>query len=87
MIDKPLYTPDQTDIDWAKDMMRSTRDRGVLAFPSAQLLYDVDHQRKTLTLQNPERLVSHFASFVTHHQTIIVFKIIGYTVKDRDSTK
>jgi len=81
MIDKPLYKPTQADIDWAKRMVDGTRS-GVLAFPSAQLTYTVDHADKTLTLQNPERLVSHFDSFVTHQQTKIVFAQIGYTVKE-----
>ena len=81
MIDKPLYKPTQTDIDWAKKMLR-TRDGGVLTFPSAQLIYEVDQDNKILTLQNPERLATHFDSFVTHQQTKIVFAQIGYTVKE-----
>jgi len=83
MVDKPLYTPTQVDIDWAKSMMALVAQDGILAFPSAQLIYDVDHEHKTLTLQNPERLATHFDSFVTHNQTVVVFKIIGYEVKEK----
>ena len=78
VIDKPLYKPNATDIEWANRMLDSTSDGGVLSFPSAQLIYEVDHDKKILTLQNPERLVSHFDSFVTHQQTKIVFAQIGY---------
>ena len=81
MIDKPLYKPTQTDIDWAKRMVDGTRS-GVLAFPSAQLTYTVDHSNKTLTLQNTEQTVIAFHSFVVHEQTIVVFAQIGYTVKE-----
>ena len=82
MIDKPLYKPTQTDIDWAKRMVDGTRS-GVLAFPSAQLTYTVDHADKTLTLQNTEQTVISFASFVVHEQTKIVFARIGYTVNPK----
>jgi len=82
MIDKPLYKPTQTDIDWAKRMVDGTWS-GVLAFPSAQLTYTVDHADKTLTLQNTEQTVISFASFVVHEQTKIVFARIGYTVNPK----
>ena len=82
MIDKPLYKPVAKDLDWAKQMMDGLRDGGVLKFPSAQLIYHVDHEHKALTLQNLDQTVESFDSFVVHEQTKIVFAQIGYTVKE-----
>jgi len=84
MIDKPLYKPVAKDLDWAKQMMDGLRDGGVLKFPSAQLIYHVDHEHKALTLQNLDQTVESFDSFVVHEQTKIVFAQIGYTVKDKE---
>jgi len=81
-IDKALYTPTDVDIKWAQKMVDSTPDGGTLRFRSAQLVYRVDHARRTLTLQNPDRLSQYFDSFVTHNQTVVVFKAIGYTVEE-----
>jgi len=86
-IDKPLYVPTDVDIKWAQNMIDGTPDGGTLRFQSAQLTYRVDHARRTLTLQNPERLTTHFNSFVAHQQTVVVFKEIGYTVEESQSDR
>jgi len=62
-------------------MMDTVRDGNILSFPSAQLIYHVDHEHKTLILQNTDQILAFFHSFVVHEQTKIVFAQIGYTVE------
>jgi hypothetical protein len=76
-----MYTPTQTDIEWAKAAISMLKEDGLLAFPQTELTYRLDRAHKVLTLMNPEQLFDR-ESFKTHVQAVAVFAKIGYIVNE-----
>jgi hypothetical protein len=73
------YEPTDEDVKFARMLMDAIDDGGLWGFVSANLEYRVDHKKKTMTLQNPERLRIKYSK-EGHTRTINVWKKIGYTV-------
>lgn len=73
------YEPDEMDIEWAKTVLNLIADGGILAYPSTQLIYRVDHLHQTVTLLNRQRLEDE-DSAILHRRSIRVFERIGWTV-------
>ena len=74
-----FYTPNEIDIEWAKTVLRIIKNDGIVQFPSSGLVYQINHDKKTLTLRNPEILME-TGAFITHLKTVEVFKDVEYTV-------
>lgn len=75
----PTYKARAIDLAWARNVVNMLSDGGVIGYPSTELIYRINKKAKELVLTNPEKLF-HLPSFITHYQTIDVFKQIGYTV-------
>ena len=82
-----VYVPNEDDIRWAKQMLTLVADKGILAFPATKLIYEVDHEAKTLTLLNPEIFgkpgIAGEASLLVHRRTIVTFREVGYSVVEK----
>ncbi len=73
------WKPRDSDIEWARVMLRLTADGATIVYPSSLLAYRVDHKAKTLTrldimgVRGEEEL---------HRRTVVLFKVVGYRVLD-----
>lgn len=76
-----VYRPTMEDLEWARMLLRSVSQKGIIAFPDAGLIYQIDHTHLTLTLTNPNRLVN-FEAATTHAKTVTVFGVFGYHVNE-----
>lgn len=75
--------PTETDLQWARQMVTRLKHGGTMMFPDTGLIYQIDRNIHTVTLQNVEQLYS-FPSFIVHLQTIEAFRRIGYIVNERE---
>jgi len=65
------------DLMWAYGKLRKARHGDALAIPATKLIYTVDHQTRTLVLQDPGQL-THAASDESHRHMKAVFSIMKY---------
>jgi hypothetical protein len=72
--DAVAYIPRSVDLQFARELLHVTRDQGIWGAPTSGLVYVIDHVRKTLTLRNPERLVSDFAR-LEHEANVSTFAL------------
>ena len=77
------YQPDEDDIMWARRILNTVKDGGILVFPTTKLIYLINHREKTLLLENPHILADEFSASV-HRRSIKVFRLIGYMVLVRE---
>lgn len=83
-----MYNPDLEDIAWARNIINIIAEGGTLVFPSVLLIYEVSHEKRTLVLQNTERLKESKIAWATHFAAISTFALHGYTVMpDEASSK
>lgn len=78
-----MYTPTLQDIEWARAVIGTLHEGGLLVYPATNLHYQLDKSRRVITLTNPQQLFEREA-FITHVQTIAVFAKIGYTVNEKE---
>ena len=73
------YQPRPVDIEFAESVINVVRDGGIWVAPASGLAYEVNKQKKTLTLTNR----SNGSNYTVHLCNIEVFRAVGYTVLDR----
>jgi hypothetical protein len=78
------YKPTLVDIIWAKHVISTMRDDGVLAYPSTRLIYRVDKTHCIIFLENIDQLKTR-SSLECHDKTVVVFREIGYRVEPSES--
>jgi hypothetical protein len=74
----PDWTPDEEDIQFGQQLIRTTKQGATWAAPQGVCVYEIDHENKTLI----ERIPSPFAEF--REKTKILFQTLGWTVQDSD---
>lgn len=77
------YIPSSDDIIWAMKVISLIKSGGLLPMPTTRLVYVVDHETKTLTLQNPFVLYENENcnyNATVHQRCIAVFHQIGYQI-------
>ena len=73
------YQPKSIDIDFAKSVIKIVKDGGIWVVPASGLAYELNKQKKTLTLTNR----ANGSNYTVHLCNIEVFRAVGYTVLDR----
>lgn len=76
-----MYIPTQEEVDWTLGMLLEVEDGGLLVMPRIGLVYKVDHENKTLTLQN-KMLLAVPDALVLHLQTKEVLNVLHYEIFD-----
>ena len=74
----PDWKPDEEDIQFGKQLIRTIKQGGVWAAPQGVCVYEFDHENKTLI----ERVPSPLAEF--RKKTKILFQTLGWDVQDSD---
>ena len=72
------WKPDEEDIQFGQQLIRTIKQGGTWAAPKGVCVYEFDHENKTLI----ERLPSPLAEF--RKKTRILFQTLGWTVQDSD---
>lgn len=79
------YQPRTIDLEFARELVRITKNGGHWGAPTSGLVYRIDHDQKTLTLRNPERLVNEYAA-EEHAANVATFCMgPGYAVLVEDN--
>lgn len=71
------WEPEESDIEWLRERLAMLRDGGVLVFPAARLVYQVD--RTGFVLRRVS--IPPGCSEETHRRTVIVAAALGWQVQ------
>ena len=74
----PDWKPDEENLQFGQQLIRTTKQGGVWAHPLGMCVYELDHENKTLI----ERVPSPLAEF--RKKTKILFQTLGWDVQDSD---
>lgn len=75
------YEPTEVDLLWMAGVLEMIHEGGLIVFPSSGLIYKVSHQKRTLTLQNVDRLKDTVCATL-HLMTTAVAARFSYEVKE-----
>lgn len=79
MAAKRSYDPTEQDVVWAYTMLNLLKEGGVLVYPASGFIYKVNHQARSLSLQQPKTLTTP-DEIELHDRTKLVFGVVNYEV-------